>query len=410
MRIQVITHNLPRFAGDFSGSFIHALCKEFVAQGAETSVVAPHDAQYDRSLSRPYRLRTFRYAWPATAQTVGYMRSMVRDLQPRPASVLVTPLMLASGTIACLREAREFQPDVLHAHWLLPNGLIGAAVSSLTGIPLVVSIPGSDLLIARLNSLTRSLARLVFNRASFVTANSHELRNVALTLGASRQRFGLVIYGVDAQALKPDHARGRALRQQLSFAESEFVVLAVGRMVPKKGFTYLIQALPYVLEAEPSSRLVFIGDGPGMSDLRQLSQELHVAEKVLFAGTVRHDRISDYYNAADVLVMPSVNEPEDGLNVCVLDAMACGKPIVATTVAGNPLVVKQGTNGYLVPERRPDLLGESLARLATDRETRERFGRASRSLVENEFSWPHIAARYLQLFRRLAPPRDLSAT
>ncbi|MGQ9552527.1 MAG: glycosyltransferase [Anaerolineae bacterium] len=402
MRVLVLTHNLPRFSGDFSGTFVDALCRALANQNSRVDVVAPHDVAYNATFSRPYHLATYKYAWPPSLQTVGYTRSLVGDLKPRPISLLVTPAMLASGVAACLRLIQAQRPDVIHAHWLLPNGLIGAIVSKVTDIPLVVSIPGSDLLVARLNSLTRALARLTLRQAALATANSRELESVAYTLGAHPDRFDLIIYGVDPQSLLPNRESGLALRKRLDIGDSEFVVLAVGRMVPKKGLRYLVEAMPNLLRAAPQARLLLVGNGEQRRALEHLSEQLGVAKKVHFAGVVPRHEIAAYYNAADVLAMPSITEPEDGLNVCVLDAMACAKPIVATTVAGNPLVVHEGVNGCLVPERQPDQLASRLAMLAKDEQKRAAFGAASRKLVEDQFSWSHIAHRYLEHFHRIA--------
>lgn len=402
MKVLVLTHNLPRFPGDFSGTFIDALATAMVRQGAEVRVLAPHDVDYVSPRELPYGLDLYRYAWPATYETVGYMRSMEADLRPRRASLLATPASLAFGTAAGVRLARQWEPDIIHAHWLLPNGLIGAAISRITGVPLVASLPGSDLLVARLNAATRGLARYALGRSHLVTANSHELRDVALSLGAAEDRFDLIVYGVDPDEVKADPLAGEAKRRELGLSPNDFAVLAVGRMVPKKGFRYLIQALPQLLTRVPTARLVMVGDGDERANLERMASAMGIRRSVEFVGTVPRDEIVAYYSAADALAMPSVTEPEDGLNVCVLDAMACGLPIVASTVAGNPLVVEDGVNGLLVPERRADLLADALARLHSDRRHLRALGQAGRRRVEAEFAWPHLAARYLDHFERIA--------
>ena len=141
MRIGVLTHNYPRFPGDFSGTFVESLCAEFARQGQEVTVYAPDDAAYagGGAASRaPVRLCRYRYAWPARLQRLGYMRSMQSDLALRLEAYALSPLLFAAGIAAVLRDARRRRPDVLHAHWLLPNGYIAAVVSRRLGIPLVV--------------------------------------------------------------------------------------------------------------------------------------------------------------------------------------------------------------------------------------------------------------------------------
>jgi glycosyltransferase involved in cell wall biosynthesis len=102
-----------------------------------------------------------------------------------------------------------------------------------------------------------------------------------------------------------------------------------------------------------------------------------------------------------MLAMPSVTHPVDGLNVCVVDAMACGKPIVASRAAGNVLVMADGLNGIRVEENRPDQLAHAIARLADAPALRARMGLASRKRVEDEFDWPHLAKRYVDHFESL---------
>ena len=113
--------------------------------------------------------------------------------------------------------------------------------------------------------------------------------------------------------------------------------------------------------------------------------------------------MGEVYNAADALVMPSVTRPADGLNVCVLDAMACAKPVIGSTAAGNDLVIRPGVNGFLTPEQDEAALAQAILDLATlPAPARVAMGAASRRLVETEFGWPHLARRYLDHFEALA--------
>ncbi|MEZ4716815.1 MAG: glycosyltransferase [Caldilineaceae bacterium] len=144
------------------------------------------------------------------------------------------------------------------------------------------------------------------------------------------------------------------------------MLLAVGRMVYKKGFDDLLCALADPALDRRAVVAVMVGDGDQRAAWEQLAADLGVAAQVRWVGTVPKDRIGVYYNAADVLVMPSVSKPADGLNVCVLDAMSCAKPVVGTDVAGNPLAVVDGVTGRLVPEQDPAALAAALAELVAD--------------------------------------------
>jgi len=374
------------------------------------------------------------------------MRSMQSDMDLRADAYWQGPFLLASGIAHLLRGARRDRPDVLHAHWLLPGGFMGAVVSRLLGIPLVISVPGSDARVAQLNPLFRSMALFALNQASLLTANSKELRDAVVdTPGpfaqnaaesqrhALLQKFDLILYGTDPNALRPDDTGVSELRAKLAiepqinaderrYGENQsslhpftassdhpftpssphpLILLCVGRMVYKKGFDVLIRAL-----AEPPLRArnvvaVMVGEGDQKAEWQALAVQLGVSARLRWVGNVPKTEIGVYYNLCDVLVNPAVHKPADGLNVCVLDAMSCAKPVVGSDVAGNPLAIVDGETGYLVPERDPAALARALARLADDPDMRARMGAASRARIENELGWPHLARRYVAHFERL---------
>lgn len=432
MHIGVLTHNYPRFPGDFSGTFIEALCQEFARQEQRLTIWAPYDPAYhflhpqapvlassvvSTQSPKPKAtidLQLYRYAFADQAHTLGYMRTMQSDLALRRNSYWLGPAMLAAGISKVVSDARRQRPAVLHAHWLLPNGFIGAVASRLLGIPLVISVPGSDAQVANANPLFRALARFAMRQASLMTANSADLRDAVSTLEPSvLDKFDLIIYGTDPAALKPDPTGVSALYTQWATApvlpnhpitqspNHPFIILCVGRMVYKKGFDTLIRAL-----AEPTFRecnviAVMVGEGDQKAEWQALAEQLGVANRLRWVGNVPKDRIGIYYNACDVLVNPAVRKPVDGLNVCVLDAMSCGKPVVGSTVAGNPLAIVEGVTGFLTSEGNPAALAQALLKLLSDPDLRQRMGQAARQRIEIELGWPPLARRYLAHFQRL---------
>jgi glycosyltransferase involved in cell wall biosynthesis len=212
----------------------------------------------------------------------------------------------------------------------------------------------------------------------------------------------MIIYGTDPNALRPQHEGVAARRAALAIPTDATVLLCVGRMVYKKGFDDLIRALALPPLKDRNVVAVMVGQGDQWAAWQQLSAELGVADRVRWVGNVPKDRIVVDYNLADVLVMPSVSKPADGLNVCVLDAMSCGKAVVASTVAGNALAVVDGVTGYLVAEQTPAALAMALARLVDDPALCRQMGAAGRARIEHELGWPHLAQRYLAHFARLA--------
>jgi len=178
-------------------------------------------------------------------------------------------------------------------------------------------------------------------------------------------------------------------------------------MVPKKGFDMLIRALAEPILRERPLVAVMVGEGDDKAQWQQLAATLGVAARIRWVGSIPKTAIGDYYNFCDFLAMPSVSLPADGLNVCVLDAMSCGKPVIGTGVAGNPLAIDDGVTGLLVPERQPAALATAIAHLVDDPALRRRLGAAARRRIETELGWPHLAQRYIRHFeaiRRWPPP------
>jgi glycosyltransferase involved in cell wall biosynthesis len=405
LKIGVFTHNYPRFAGDFSGRFVEALSEELARQGHQVTVLAPWDPAYNR---RPgagrVKLALYRYAPVAAWHRLGYMRTMRADLAMRGITYLLSPGLFLAGVRQALRWTAQIRPDVLHAHWVLPNGFIAALAARRYRIPLVVSIPGSDATVAGQNPLFRRMARFAFDTAGLITANSHALADVAVhDLGADPARLDLIAYGVDPHALRADTTGVADLRAELGIPARAVVFLAVGRMVYKKGFDHLLRAAAQLtappLAAPP--HLGLVGEGDQRAEWQALGQTLGLGDRAHWVGNVPVDRIGVYYNLADALVMPSVTRPADGLNVTVLDAMSCGKPVVGTAAAGNELAIRDGVNGFLLAEGDDAALAQALAQLTADPALRQRLGAAGRRMIETELGWPQLAARYIAHFERL---------
>jgi glycosyltransferase involved in cell wall biosynthesis len=333
---------------------------------------------------------------------------MQGDLALRLNTYLLSPAFFAAGIAAVLRQARKTRPDILHAHWVLPNGFIGAVASRRLGIPLVVSVPGSDAQVAGKNPLFRRMAHFAFDQAGLLTANSEALRDAVVALGADPAKFDMIIYGTDPHALRPQCEGVAARRAELATPDDATVLLCVGRMVYKKGFDDLVRALAISPLKESKVVAVMVGQGDQWAEWQALGEQLGVAEKLRWVGNVPKDRIVIDYNLADLLVMPSVSRPADGLNVCVLDAMSCAKPVVATYAAGNALAVEDSVTGYLLQEQSPAALAAALARLHADPALRKKMGAAGRARIENELGWPHLARRYLAHFARLIDDCDPS--
>jgi glycosyltransferase involved in cell wall biosynthesis len=386
--VVMVTSSYPRFPGDSVGTFMEPIAHGVAARGHEVHVVAPwHPLIQRASVEQGVRFHFYRYA-PAPALNVfGYAGAMNADVSLKAAAYATAPLALAAGWRMARQVAARHRATIMHGHWVIPGGVTAAFAAP--ALPLVVSLHGSDVFVAERLLPARVAARATFRRAGFVTACSADLASRARTLGASGDRMAVVPYGVDASRFKPDPAARLALRTRLGISDDVLLIAAAGRLVRKKGFEFLLEALPGV----PRAAGVVAGSGTLEAELKDRARALGVADRVHFPGNQTQDEIAALFSAADVIVTPSVRDDAgnvDGLPNVVLEALASGTPLVTTEAGGIGSVVEHGVTAEVVPERDPRAIAAAVERLRTP-SARERLGRAARQLVESRFGWARTA-------------------
>jgi len=399
LRLLFLTQTYPRFAGDISGPFIRDLALGLARGGDRVTVLAPHAEGVPDAWAEEgggVDVVTFRYA-PGRLEVLGYGRTLEADERVRAAAAVVTPLYgLAMWRAARRLLARE-RFDLVHAHWIVPNGLIGAAAVGET--PFAIGLHGSDVFLAEKPGV-RTLVRRALGRSRLLTGCSPELVDRVRALGFPAERSRVIPYGVDVAAFSPDPARRGLWREKLGVPQDAPLLLGVGRMATKKGFQVLLEALPGLLAARPDAHVVLAGAGDLWDRFATLGAQwpgrLHLPGKVL------RDTLPDLYRAADLFVLPAVHDAKgnvDGLPNVILEAMASGLPVVASGISGIPLAVEDGTTGRLVPEKDPERLREALLELVGDPGRARAMGERGRRKAETGLTWDVVAARYREGYR-----------
>lgn len=258
-----------------------------------------------------------------------------------------------------LQRLPSFLPgrwDCLLASWGYPDAVAVAALASLSGTPFVAKVHGSDVNVFAEAPGRRGQIRWALQRACHVVAVSRALAERLVRLGVPAERQSVIYNGVDPQRFHP--LPRETARQQLGHAPDERVLLFVGNVQASKGCGELLEAFCRLSTREPRARLVFAGTGPQVPALQAMAAERGCADKVRFAGRLPHEAVIRWMGAADLLCLPSHAE---GVPNVVLEAMACGRPVVATDVGGIPEVLPAFA-GLMVPPRDVDALEAALAR------------------------------------------------
>jgi len=392
MELLFLTQTYPRTPEDTAGPFIRELAIALVRGGDRVRVLAPHARGMPRRRDDGgVEVEAFRYA-PAPLEVFGYGRSLAADERVRGASLLAAPLYAAGAWLAVRRAMRRRAAEVLQVHWVLPNGPLARGLAARTTFG--IGIHGSDVFLAE-RAGARAVVRRTLADCDFVTGCSPELVERVCALGFPTEQARVIPYGVDAQTYRPDESRRGLWRRRLGIPPEAPLLLGLGRMATKKGFQVLLPELPALLAAVPNLYVVLAGAGDLLA--RFEAQAAPLAPRVHFPGTVLRDTLPDLFRAADAFVLPAVHDPRgnvDGLPNVVLEAMASALPVVATSVSGIPLAIRNGVEGLLVPEGDGRALREALVATFADRDRARRMGEAGRRRAVDELGWDAVADRY----------------
>jgi len=405
--VVMVTTSYPRFPGDSVGTFMEPIAKGVAARGHEVHIVAPWHPRLTRGKSEDgVFFHFFKYAPVSSLNVFGYAAGLQADVRLKSSAWMAAPFALAAGWFKAMRVAQKRRATVMHGHWVVPGGVIAAAARP--SLPLVVSLHGSDVFVAERTGPARAAAGRVFGRAGAVTACSADLASRAIALGAAADRIEVVPYGVDAARFRPAADARARTRAAAGLDAGAPILFTAGRLVRKKGFEYLIDALQAL---DGAVQLVIAGTGDLDAELRARAAAAGVADRVRFLGDVPQDTVASWFAAADVAVVPSVRDASgnvDGLPNTVLEALASGAAVVATPAGGIASAIEDGRTGVLVAERDPAALAAAIAALLADPARRAALGAAARTSIAARFGWDTAAARFEAAYDRALAFKSLT--
>ena len=289
------------------------------------------------------------------------------------------------------RVIKQLRPDIVHAHD--PHGVAMAALALSMSTQLVkprlVAARRVDFRLGR-----NALSRWKYRQVDLYVCASEAIRQILLHDGVPPGRTVTVHEGIDIAHV--DAAPRADLHGELWLPHHAPLVGNVAALVPHKGQRHLIEAAAAVVRQVPDARFIIAGQGELRESLEHQIKHLHLEKHVILAG-FRSDVLS-VHKAFDIFVMSSVTE---GLGTSLLDAMACGKPIVATRAGGIPEVVVDGETGFLVPPRDPHAMADAIVRLLQDPALRERMGTAGLKRVRERFTSEVMVSNTVRVYERL---------
>lgn len=393
-RLLVLASTYPRWPGDPEPGFVHELSKRLADRFRIVALVPHAPGAKPRETMDGVKVVRYRYA-PAALETLVNDGGIVTNLRRAKWKLLLVPAFVLAQAWAALRIARRERIEAIHAHWLLPQGLIAALLQSLPGrrVPFVVTSHGADLYALR-GKLLDALKRFVLARATSATVVSRAMLERLDAIGADARKVSVLSMGVDlAQSFAPNPLVPRSDRE----------LLFVGRLVEKKGLRHLLDAMPAVLRAHADARLVVAGFGPEEAALKEQARMLGLERAVHFLGAVPQAELPSLYRRAALFVAPFVRAEsgdEEGLGLVLVEAIGCGCPVVVGNVAAMGEVFGADLPAVAVDARDTQALAARIISALDDpaacRDSVERL----RATVLDRFGWERIADAYARLLMR----------
>jgi len=387
-------------SGDFTLDLSSRLNKKF-----QVTVLAPHDKGLKwREKIKGLEVRRFVYFFPYSLQQLAYRGGIPYNLKTSFWAKIQVPFFFFSELVAAIRIIKREKIDIIQSHWLLPQGLVGAICQKYYHVNHVATIHSSEITLLKKIPFGRKITEFIFkNSEQLVSVSHHRFKEISSFISPkvsdiSRKKVSFIPMGINLKAFKFKTDQG--IKRKLGIKGDSPVVLFIGRLVEVKGCEYLIKAFKFFLKKASDARLIIVGSGFLAGELIELTQKLGINRRVNFIGFVDHKEIYNYYQLADMVVFPSIVDPsgyQEGIPVVLLEAMACGKLVIATDIKGVTEIISDGSNGYLTKPKDYKGMAEKMISIIDSDQTKVR----SEALKDaQKFDWERIAQEYIRVLEK----------
>ena len=391
----VLASTYPRWRNDPEPGFVHELCRRLTDRFHVIALVPDAPGADPDGMFDGVEVTRFRYA-PRRWQTLVNNGGITTNLRQSPWKWLLLPGFVLGQYIAARSIVRRRQIHVVHAHWLIPQGLIARRLKAAANIPYLVTSHGGDLFGLR-GGLLEMLKRRVAGASSAMTVVSTAMRDEAARIGLHPRRLVVLPMGVDLRERFVADILVQRGRDELLF---------VGRLVPKKGLPHLLNAMPAVLAVRPGVSLNIAGFGPEESSLRTQVRQLGIDKHVNFLGAMSQRALPELYRHASMFVAPFIRDDsgnQEGLPVVLMEAIGCGCPAIVGEVPGVRDLLGDAADDICVDPRNTPALASAILATLNNPEIAQERARKIRAAAAARVDWQVIAEGYGSLLEDCIP-------
>ncbi len=402
MKVLILTTTFPRWKDDSTPAFVYELSKQLKEEGMDIVVLAPHHGGaklYEKMDG--LEVHRFPYFYPTKYQRLCYGGGILHNLRRSWLARVQVPLLFLSELIFAYKIIRKERIDAMNSHWIVPNGFVAGLVRCFWNIPHLSTSHGTDILALDKLPFRKEASNFIYQNSDTIFAVSGFIKEKLVEMLAQEVKVGMynkiVIQsmGVDTNIFK--ELDKNLLREKYAYGE-EFIILFVGRFLEGKGIKYLLEAMKIVVSTSRDIRLLLFGSGPLEHDIRTKVGELNLEPYVKFMGWANKEKLAEFYILSDLVVVPSIvtKSGAEGMPTVIVEAMAAGKPVIASDVGGIKDVVINEYNGFLVKEKDPKALAERIIELKNNHSLYEEVSKHA-LLSSKNYDWQIVGRKYMTL-------------
>jgi glycosyltransferase involved in cell wall biosynthesis len=395
--ILIVGTTFPRWNGDKVPAFIYEFCQS-IKNKYNVFVLAPHYKGAKRKeIMEGLHVHRFMYALPRM-ETLGYTTSILSSLHRNILTyIFVLPLFVFCGALNIAKLVLKYRIHILHIHWILPFGFIGAFLKKFKKIKLVFTSHGGDISTSEsgfLSGFKRKIIKYSIDNADVYTVVSKMIKEKVLKICGIENE-----YKIDVLSMGLDYKKFSIERKNRFIPP--YRVVFVGRLSHIKGIDYLIDAIQLLVDEEDITCDLY-GDGADRKYFEEKVKQLGLENNITFHGFIPHSDLPNKLILGDIFIGPSTTDKtgsREGLGLVFLEAMAAGIPVIATNTGGIPEIVKDGETGLLVPEKDSKAIAEKISLLIRNRQLRNKLIKNGKELAK-KFDWKVIGENYLEVYKR----------
>jgi glycosyltransferase involved in cell wall biosynthesis len=358
-RILVLASTFPRWKNDTLPPFVFELSRG-LAKYFNITVLAPHysGAKHQETMDG-MDVRRFSYMpdrWEKLAGEGGIMP----NLHNNPALYLTVPFFFIAEILAAIELVRQLKPKLIHAHWIIPQGITAFVVKKVLKTPYIITVHGGDIYGLQ-NPLLIRMKKSILQQAKRITVVSSDIKKEIINIDPHlASKIEIIPMGVDSKLFNPSKYDERIKKK---YAITGPFLLFVGRLVEKKGVAYLLKAMPAILKEKPTTKLMIIGAGPEKDNLVHLAAKLNIKDNIIFVGALPHSDLPKYYATADYFISLSVQGRDgdrDGLPTSLIEASFSGCIPMTTKFGAASELIENNKTGYLIDVKNINTIVEKL--------------------------------------------------